>query len=170
LRGSGPRFKSAWNGARVFVRTFEPFSDFRLEPLQSGGDLFRDREEGDCGRNEARLPRLFDDRAALRARGKLGRGRRVRLLRDDETLRDPPLRALVAVRDLEDELVLPGIEIAPHRERDLVRVHFAGRHVESILEVVDQPVALDDLADHVDVVEVLFPEVPGPQVLLGHEE
>ena len=82
----------------------------------------------------------------------------------------PPLGVLVAVGDLQDELVVAGVEVAAHGQRDLLAADLAGRDVEAVLEVVDEPVVLDDLADDVDVVEALLAERARLQLRLRDEQ
>ena len=153
-----------FDAVQVEVDGADAVGDLGLEALEAGRDLLGDRQERDRRGDEARLLRLVDDGAALRPRGELFRRRRIRLLGHRQLLGDAALGALVAVGDLQDQLVLAGVEVAPHRQRDLVGADLRRRDVEPVFEVVDQAVALDDLADHVDVVELLLAELAGLQL------
>ncbi len=154
----------------VEVDRLDVLGRLRLETLEAGDDLLGDRQKRDRRRQQADVPDLADRRLAVRAGGgDLGR-RRVRLFRHGQALGDAPLGVLVAVGDLEDELVVAGVEIPAHRERDLFPADLGGRNVEAILEIVDQPFVLDDFADDVHVVEGLFAQRPGLQLRLRHEQ
>ena len=154
----------------VEVDGLHAFRDLRLEALQAGDDLLGDRQERDRGRDEPGLLDLVDGRLAVRARRGDLRRRRVRLLRHLERLGEVALGVLVAVGDLQDQLVLAGIQVPSHGQRNLLPADLADRDVEPVLEVVDEAVFLDDLADDVDVVELLLSECARVELGLRDEQ
>ena len=107
---------------------------------------------------------LLDGGAAFGARRRDLRGRRVGLLRDRQLSVIRPSALWLPSDTLRTMLVVAGIEVTADGERDLLAADFLRRDVEAVLEVVDQPLALDDLADHVDVVELFLSQVAGLEV------